>query len=191
MFYHASPVKGIVQLEPRISNHGVPLIYFSRKRENVLVYLSNAIEKYCRETGFAYDGSWHKWGPYGFTAEGIQRLDEYYPNALENTYKGVSGYIYSAEEIVDSGLQVQIPDAAVSSRPVPVTGVEFVPDAYEAILQAEKDGLIVIRRYEEMTDKMKAWSERTIREEYQSAADHPEYRHFLRGCFPDILKDME
>ena len=191
MFYHASPVKGIVQLEPRVSNHGVPLIYFSRKRENVLVYLSNAIEKYCRETGFAYDGPWHKWGPYGFTEEGIQRLDEYYPNALENTYKGVSGYIYSAEEIVDSGFQVQIPDAAVSSRPVPVTGVEFVPDAYEAILQAEKDGLIAIRRYEEMTDKMKTWSERTIREEYQSAADHPEYRHFLRGCFPDILKDME
>ena len=162
-----------------------------RKRENVLVYLSNAIEKYCRETGFAYDGPWHKWGPYGFTEEGIQRLDEYYPNALESTYKGVSGYIYSAEEITDSGFQVQIPDAAASSLPVPVTGVEFVPDAYEAILQAEKDGLIVIRRYEEMTDKVKAWNERTIREEYQSAADHPEYRHFLRGCFPDILKAME
>ncbi len=190
MFYHASPVKGIVQLEPRVSNHSVPLIYFSRKRENVLVYLSNAIEKYCRETGFAYDGPWHKWGPYGFTEEGIQRLEEYYPNALENTYKGVSGYIYSAEEITDSGFQVQIPDAAVSSLPVPVTGVEFVPDAYEAILQAEKDGLIVIRRYEEMTDKVKAWNERTIREEYQSAADHPEYRHFLRGCFPEILKDI-
>lgn len=191
MFYHASPVKGIAQLEPRVSNHGIPLIYFSRKRENVLVYLSNAIEKYCRETGFACDGPWHKWGPYGFTEEGIQHLDEYYPNALESTYKGVSGYIYSAEKIVDSGFQVQIPDAAASSLPVPVTGVEFVPDAYEAILQAEKDGLIVIRRYEEMTDKMKTWSERTIREEYQSAADHPEYRHFLRGCFPDILKDME
>ena len=190
MFYHASPVKGIVKLEPRVSNHGVPLIYFSRKRENVLVYLSNAIEKYCRETGFACDGPWHKWGPYGFTEEGIQRLAEYYPNALESTYKGVSGYIYSAEEITDSGFQVQIPDAAASGLPVPVTGVEFVPDAYEAILQAEKDGLIVIRRYEEMTDKVKAWNERTIREEYQSAADHPEYRHFLRGCFPDILEDI-
>ena len=129
-------------------------------------------------------------GPYGFTKEGIQRLDEYYPNPLENPSKGVSGYIYSAEELVDSGFQVQIPDAAVSSLPVPVTGVEFIPDAYEAILQAEKDGLIVIRRYEEMTDKMKAWNIKTIREEYQSAADHPEYRHFLRGCFPDILEDI-
>ena len=35
MFYHASPIKGIVQLEPRISNHSIPLIYFSKKRENV------------------------------------------------------------------------------------------------------------------------------------------------------------
>ena len=190
MYYHASPIKGIVQLEPRISNHGIPLIYFSKKRENVLVYLSNAIEKYCKETGFAYEGIWQKWGPYGFTKNGIQRLEEYYPNALINTYKGVSGYIYSTEKIVDSGFQVNIPDAATSSLPVSVTGVEFIPDAYEAILQAEKDGLIVIRRYEEMTDEMKAWNSRTIREEYQSATDHPEYRHFLRGCFPDILEDM-
>ena len=190
MFYHASPIKGIVQLEPRISNHGIPLIYFSKKRENVLVYLSNAVEKYCKETGFAYEGTWQKWGPYGFTKDGMLCLEEYYPNALVSTYKGVSGYIYSTETIVDSGFQVNIPDAATSSLPVPVTGVEFVPDAYEAILQAEKEGLIVIRRYEEMTDKKKEWNTRTIREEYQSAADHPEYRHFLRGCFPDILEDI-
>ena len=60
MFYHASQVKNIKELEPRISNHGIPLIYFSRKRENVLVYLSNAVEKYCKETGFEYNGSWSK-----------------------------------------------------------------------------------------------------------------------------------
>ena len=35
MYYHASPVEGIRQLEPRISNHSVPLVYFSKKRENV------------------------------------------------------------------------------------------------------------------------------------------------------------
>ena len=66
MFYHASKVKDLKVLEPRISDHGVPLIYFSQKRENVLVYLSNAVERYCRENGFSYDGPWKKWGPYGF-----------------------------------------------------------------------------------------------------------------------------
>ena len=190
MYYHASSVGGITQLEPRISNHGIPLIYFSRKRENVLVYLSNAVEKYCKETGFAHEGRWQKWGPYGFSKDGRQCLQEYYPDALEKTYKGVSGYIYSAESIADSGFEVKIPDAATSSQPVPVTGAEFVPDAYEAILRAEREGLIVIQRYEEMPEKMREWNERTIREEYTEAADHPEYRHFIRGCFPEIVKDM-
>lgn len=188
MWYHASPTAGIIRLEPRISNHGVPLVYFSAKRENVLVYLSNAIEKYCRETGFVYDGKWKKWGPYGFNGDGTQRIEEYYPNALEKTYKGVSGYVYRAESIADSGFDLRVPDAAASSLPVAVTGVEYVRDAYEAILQAEKDGLITILRYGEMPSKMMEWLRRTIPAEYEGAAEHPDYRHFLEGNFPDILK---
>ena len=45
MYYHASQVEGIKQLEPRVSDHHIPLVYFSTKRENTLVYLGNAIEK--------------------------------------------------------------------------------------------------------------------------------------------------
>ena len=82
MYYHASAIGTIKQLEPKTSNHGIPLIYFSKKRENVLVYLSNAVEKYCRETGFSYEGIWQKWGSYGFDTKGIQRLEEYYPDAI-------------------------------------------------------------------------------------------------------------
>ncbi|MBR4501496.1 MAG: hypothetical protein IKP22_06345 [Clostridia bacterium] len=186
MYYHASPIKGITRLEPRVSNHGIPLIYFSKKRENVLVYLSNAVEKYCRDTGFIYDGKWEKWGPYGFGRDGRQRLEEYYPNALINTYKGVSGYIYSVETIEKSGFDLQIPDAAASSTPADVVSVEFIPDAYEAILQAERAGLITILRYEQMPAKMREWNARTIKEEYEKAVEHPEYRHFLKGNFPFI-----
>lgn len=190
MYYHASATGTIKQLEPKISNHGIPLIYFSKKMENVLVYLSNAVEKYCRDTGFSYDGIWKKWGAYGFDSTGIQRLEEYYPDALKKTYQGVSGYIYSAESIDEAEFNIQIPDAAVSSSPVAIDNVEFVPDAYEAILQAERHGLITIMRYEEMSPKMKEWNTKTIREEYQHATDHPEYRHFLKGNFPDIIRDL-
>ena len=189
MYFHASPIGGITVLEPRISNHGVPLIYFSKKRENVLVYLSNAIEKYCRETGFPYSGVWKKWGPYGFDKNGLLRIEEYYPNALKSAYKGVSGYIYSAESIVESDFDIHIPDAAVSVAPVTVTASEYVPDAYAAILQAEKNGLITVLRYGDMPEKMKAWNQRTILKEYAEAEDHPEYRHFLKGNFPDLLSD--
>lgn len=191
MYYHASPTKGITELVPRISNHGTPLVYFSTKRENVLVYLSNAVEKYCRETNYKYDGIWQKWAPYGFDKDGRQRIEEYYPNALEKTYKGVSGYIYAAEEVEESSFRTQIPHAAASDGPVKVAYAEFVSDAYEAILAAEKKGLITITRYEEMTERMHAWNEKMIKKEYENALQHPEYRHFLLGNFPDLLKDMK
>lgn len=130
-----------------------------------------------------------KWGPYGFEKNGIQRLEEYYPDALRKTYQGVSGYIYCAGSIEEADFDVRIPDAAVSNVPVDIESVEFVPDAYEAILQTEKEGLITIMRYEEMPESVRQWNQRTIREEYKNAADHPEYRHFLKGSFPDWLAD--
>ena len=185
MYYHASPVEGIRILEPKVSNHGVPLIYFSKKRENVLVYLSNAVEKYCRDTGYAHTGRWTKWASYGFR-DGIQQLDEYYPNALVETYQGVSGYIYRAAAIQEAAQEIHIPDAAVSSIPVPVDGVEFIPDAYEAILEAERRGEIIITRYEAMAESRRAWHIRTIQEEYDSAVDQPEYRYFLKNKFSFI-----
>ena len=42
-------------------------------------------------------------------------------------------------------------------------------------------------RYEQMPDRMREWNRKTIREEYEASPDHPEYRHFLKGNFPDIL----
>ncbi len=187
MYFHASPVKNIKELEPRVSNHKTPLIYFSKKRENVLVYLSNAIEKYCRETNFSHNGIWQKWAAYGFDKDGIQRIAEYYPNALISTYQGVSGYIYTVESIEKSDFELQIPDAVACSKPAKVVGVEYVPDAYLAILEAERKGLVRILRYEEMTEKHRAWLRETIKREYEESAEHPEYRHFLRGNFSELI----
>lgn len=187
MYYHASQTGGIRILEPHVSDHGTPLIYFSEKRENVLVYLSNAIERYCRENRFEYSGIWKTWGPYGFSQDGRQRIEEYYPDALESTYRGVSGYIYSVHELPRSEYDVRIPYAAVSSEPVPVDDEEFIPDAMEEILRAETEGRITIIRYREMPERMKEWLGRTTREEYENAKDHPEYRFFLEAKFPQYL----
>lgn len=188
MLFHASPIRGIEILQPHISNHDIPLIYFSRKRENVLIYLSNAVEKYCKETGFNYSGKWTKWGPYGFNKDGIQCIEEYYPYALIDTYKGVSGYIYAVEDITDSGFQLQIPYAVTSSDPVVVKYCEFIPDAYEELLKAEDEGLISILRYKDCSEEKLKWIKRTVREEYAKAIDRPEYRYFLERKFPFIKR---
>ena len=61
-------------------------------------------------------------GAVRFGKDGRQRLEEYYPNALISTYKGVSGYIYSAETISDSGFRfkyrMSLPVAYRSIYPV-------------------------------------------------------------------------
>ena len=188
MFYHASKTADIKVLEPRVSNHNLPFVYFSTKRENVLVYLSNAIEKYCKETGFVHIGKWHKWGPYGFEPDGTLRLEEYYPHALSETYRGVSGYIYFTEIIPNLQENIQISNAVTTTEKVKVAGCELVKDAYLEIMEAERKGLIRIQRYEDMSAGKLAWIEQTMKREYAEAVDKPEYRHFLKGKFA-FLKD--
>ena len=182
MLYHASPIGGLVVLTPHVSNHGRPLVYFSKKRENVLVYLSNAVEKYCHDTGFVHTGRWEKWGPYGFDLDGVQRLEEYYPNALVETYAGVSGYIYGAEPTKAASVS-DVPFAVTSEEAAAVISCEFVPDAYEAILRAEREGLLHILRYAQTSEPFRAWVRQTMLKEYENAAEHPDYRHFIEGKF--------
>lgn len=183
MFYHASPVKGIKTFYPRISNHDMPLIYFSEKKENVLVYLSNAVEKFCKETGFNYSGVWHKWASYGFDKDGILNLEEYYPNALIDTYKGVNGYIYSAENVNVSGVTINVPYVIASRDAVEVSGCEFIRDAYEEIIKAESSRLIRITHYEQLSDSKREWICDTMKKEYETSSDHPEYRYFIENKF--------
>ena len=40
---------------------------------------------------------------------------------------------------------------------------------------------------EEMTKELNELSDRIL-EEYENASDHPEYRHFLKGYFSEILR---
>ena len=187
MYYHASQVANIKVLEPRISNHKKPLVYLSSKRENVLVYLSNAIEKYCKEKEFSFNGSWQKWGPYGFTEDGRLRLEEYYPNAFEETYRGVSGFIYFTSQKPTPEMDIQIRDAVATRQCVPVEGVEFIEDAYEAIMEVAEKGLIEIRKYEEQPQKQLEWIKRIITSEYAEAGNQLDYKYFLENKFPFLL----
>lgn len=162
MFYHASPVKNIAVLEPRISNHG-------------------------KAQGYDHQGPYRKWASYGFTKEGILRLEEYYPNATEETYKGVSGWIYWADKL-DQGERLEgIPFVWISSEPVAVSGCTYIPDAYEAIMEAVREGKMVLKRYEDCTESNLRWIRDSARQEYAQAENSPEYHLFLKAKFGDLL----
>lgn len=181
--FHASQTPGIRVLKPRVSSHGRPLVYFSDCRENTLVYLSNAVEKFCRETGLPPQTSYYKWGSYGFTEEGLLCLEEYWPGATEETYGGEAGYLYTVETEKVQPLS-EIPHAFISEEAVKVTGCEFVPDALTALRQAEQAGKLVLRPYAENSPEKLQWIEQGIRREYEKTEAFPYYREFLKAKFP-------
>lgn len=190
MYFYASQIGKIKTLEPRISNHNIPLIYFSDKRENVLVYLSNAVEKVCKEGRFTFDGLWYKWGSYGFEKDGRLRFEEYYPNALEDTYKGIEGYIYSCSKIDPyQKLDIKIPNTFITTQKTTVDNCEFIPNAYNEMINAEANGLITILRYNEFISNIKRreWLKKTIIDEYRNNSAHPDYRFFLESRFSAII----
>ena len=188
LLYHASPVADIKILEPRISNHGDPRVYFSVKRENTLVYLSNAIEKFCKQTDFRNKGVWKKWGPYGFTSENKFRFEEYYPNALQETYKGVSAYIYTVYQNEKIQVLTNIPDAFYSYEPVQVVSCEYIEDAYAEIIKAYKESKIDIIHYDDWTETQREQNHRMIAKEYENAYEYPDYKYFLENKFPWLKK---
>ena len=64
--------------------------------------------------------------------------------AQEDTYKGVQGYIYMCEKIDPyDGIDIQIPNAYVSAENTVVDSCEYVADAYEELIEAERKGKIV------------------------------------------------
>ena len=185
LLYHASPIPHLTELTPHVSNHGKPLVYLSDRRESVLVYLSNPVERHCLRTGFAHNGPFYKFASYGFSPEGKPVLEEYYPDAFADTFAGVSGWIYRAECAGCTPLP-GIPGAFVSEAPVLVAGAEFIPDAYAEILRAEREGLLLLRRYGDHSPRKLRWIAVMAETEYQNAGDRPEYRDFLRAKFPHL-----
>ena len=81
-----------------------------------------------------------------------------------------------------------IPFAVASREPVVVDACEYVPDAYEALLEAADKGLIIIRSYSENSEQKLEWIKRCINSEYVKAQEIPEYKVFLEAKFGDILQ---
>ena len=190
MYYHASNVKGIKKLKPHKSMHGKSFVYFSSKRENILVYLSNPVEKFIKEKYNRPMQEYKKWATYGFTSDGKIRLEEYYKNALIDTFKGVCGYIYRVDELENTEKINNINNVFVIDSEVNICGCEEIEDAYEEILKAEAKGLIEIQRFETISDKKKEWIKNTITNEYKNT-DNQDYKEFLLSKFDWLSENIK
>lgn len=84
----------------------------------------------------------------------IPVYDELYPNALREVSEGISGCIYSVDVPEEQVLPFKnIPCARLSVQPLPVSGCMDVENAYKLLLRYEKQGKLIVNRYEAQSER--------------------------------------
>lgn len=140
MYYHCSPRTGLTVLEPR-----KPEAFDKPAKVYMTTLLPMALMYSIRNYEYSY----------GYTKDGQIYFEEYFPNALEILYRGKCASLYLCNPISIS--TTKIPNEVVSSEAVPIISETVIPDACEALLEQERLGSLVIRRYCELSQKTLDW----------------------------------
>lgn len=176
-FYHCSPTPGLTVLEPRKPP-------FSDKP--AAVYLTTLLPMSLMYAVRNYEYT------YGYTKEGQIYLDEYFPDALELLYRGKSASLYLCDPANTD--PTRIPNEVISTAAVPVLQEVFIPDALEALLEQERLGALVIRRYDILPDRMRNWIRKaeadTIRKANLLRTPGPKADYY-RTHYPQSWADAE
>lgn len=138
-FYHCSPIPGLTLLQPK-----KPAAFDKPARVYMTTLLPMALMYSIRNWEYTY----------GYQ-NGQIHLDEYFPNALEVLYRGKSASLYLCNP--EHTENTRIPNEAVSEKAVPVVKEIFIPDALEALLEQQRLGNLIIRRYQELPEKAYPW----------------------------------
>lgn len=191
MLYHGSKIGNIKVLKPNYSMHDKEYVYLSTLRTVALIYTSNAIERYFEINNLNKPKEFHNWYSYGFENK-KPYLSEYYPDAIKETYSGVSGYIYVCDEPEDISNPTHIFCARVSEQNVKIISVEYIEDIYEEFIRLEKLGFIELRRFNDNTERTNEIIRKMIEEDiskYKLVENNDcDYSVFLRAKFPDLFK---
>lgn len=185
-FYHASDVANLKELAPQQSNYiQNPTLFFSTKIENVLIYLANPVKKFYEEKYGKSNQIFQKFATYGFNKEKLLFIDEYYPNALQENFGNVSGYIYEIETESSNLVENKIPFVYSTNQPQKVINCTYIPNALDLILDFEQKGLIKINRYETLSEKKMQIIKQQIKDCF-AKTDDKIFKEFLIDKFPNF-----
>lgn len=172
--YHGSHLSGLTVLKPSLSNHDKAYVYLSDNATLALFYAYNPIR---RPGGFF---------PYWFDKHGTLLYDEYFPDQLRLIYAGHDGWIYHTD--ADSLPRLdKMPWVHLSESPVPITHAEYIPDLYQAMLDAEKAGKFVFNRYESIPESQRDIHRRVVRNSLAGRGED-DYVQFMRRHIPELFE---
>lgn len=180
--YHASPTAGLTVLQPSVTE------FFGKSRQVCLTRLKAMALMY---------GIRHFEYTYGYGKAGKLFYEEYFPNALEELYRGKCASLYACSW--REGMETtQIPNEVVSAVPVAVEKEVFIPDVWEALLDEERNGALEIVRWSSLSGQSREWIVRAEMREILEAGllgqDSPRAR-YMREKYPEswalALNEME
>ena len=140
-FYHGSPVARLSELQPFLSEHGRPYIYFST---DPLVALLYAVKPVPNPFSFY---------PYGFDRGNNLIYSEYYENAFYDLYKGKVGYLYECDNLKEIATPTQISCAYATAKPIKVDRITVIPDLFAFYKEQENKGLFRIKSKKDISEK--------------------------------------
>ena len=180
VFYHGSSVGGLRELQPFLSEHGKPYIYFASKPQIALLYTVKVLPK-----PFSFY-------PYGFDKDGNVVYSEYFENAFEKIYKGKKGYLYECDHLANLENPTQINGTYTCTEPVKPDRVTEIPDVYEYYREQQEKGKFRIKTRAEISEKEMQFVQKYLLDmmAQNQLKDHPEHpvSKFIQENFNELWK---
>ncbi len=177
--YHGSTTGGIQTLRPFVADHGKPYVYFTTSDISAAFYAARVVERP------------YYWVPYGYGPKGIITYTEVWKNAFADAFSGKRGFVYCCE--ADDKTLLRFPthqSLRLSSEPVPVSRVEEIDDLHAWFVQREREGKLLIQRYESLgSEQLSLWHGTVLEEliEHFSGADPDNpYARFVQEKLPAV-----
>lgn len=139
--FHGSPIGGLTELQPFLSEHGQPYLYFATNPLVALLYAEKPVPK-----PFSFY-------PYGFDKDGTVVYSEYFENAFYDLYHGKVGYLYECDNVTDLENPTQINCAYTTTEPVKIDRVTQIDDLYAYFTQQAEQGLFRVKRRAEISER--------------------------------------
>ena len=178
--YHGTVVSGLHTLKPYASPHSnlkYPCVYLSTNKALSSIYIWN------KE---------YKWMTFEIREDGMPIYNESFKNCLSEFYGGVKGCIYICDADFETDENTTIKHAVISKEPVEIQTVDVVDDAYERILQYEKDGMLIINHFENLSEEQKGKDRNMILGAIKRLellkGEHP-LSNFVSEKFPEIWEE--
>lgn len=182
-FYHGSPIGGLNELKPFLSEHGEPYVYFSSSPIVALLYAVKPVPKP------------YSFYPYGFDENCVVVYSEYFENAFFRLYNEKKGYLYECMHLENAENPTNISCAYTCREPIKISKVIEISNLYTYFKEQQSKGVFRVKPREQISEKeiqfvLDELKKDIIKNELKKFHKHP-MSVFIQEHFPNAWNITE